>query len=1025
MIIDCATKVATTRRDGLVHTADMFIQRLLQRICYAFIVGIALCMIFLPDFNATRPVLFNKFSVNTLLWILTGIFFTLGIHAVIKRNKAKQLTYLSAAFFLFGVARYFVAVDISSPSHITKHLDKSFNDRTVIRGTVIRDIDDRRNFAYVDIKPDELIPEPGKKPPQVIKLTGKTGYIRAKIYPSIGDYYYQMSYGDRVDFDSVVLPPRTLTNPAGFDYRRYLRARNVYGSIPSIRYPGQIKYLGGSQLGLYHKVVQFSFNLRKRLLLTVRKTMPYPESAFLGGVSLGLRGGVPQNIRYEFQATGVAHVLALSGLHVGFIAALLYVLARIFRLRRKIRFFVIASGLFIFTLLTGATPATQRAALMFSLWLFFGDILNWKLYGAAKLTIPLSAFIILVLNPLWLPDASFILSFMAVWSLVYLTPPIQRILIEKRNSPIHDFVTFPLFTVLFGMTVIMFFVGILKSVYIAKLIFPPIVSIKPLSTYIPNWFCVPQSKVLYQPQFVVLSLFLWIAGIIVARLYRLSDRDIIDDFWYSPVGKGLLEFSCSQLAIQLGMMWPLSAAYFYRFPIAGFYANFFAIPLIGLIVQLGWIAGSLDVAFGWIKLPFVLLSATTLGELLSLIINAFNWVLCQMFLGMAKSWGAFVPYPFTEMFTTKDFIVWYGLCVAFMYHERIFSIIRDIFVRFRQAVVVVVLIVCVIGILLALPKKERGRNLRIVFFDPGFGNAILLTTPEGKNILVDGGPPGAAGWNFGQATICPTFTKYKINSVDLAILTSLNSGNIGGLYYVVNTFPTKKLILPFEPEIFKRKMSYQEFLSFINDWQYLYNPYQTYPMKLYLGYYNFSKLFEKSAAELSYAKQGKILYQEGGGDGLKIISFTPFENKLDGSRDDFNNNFTTVLKIIYGKKSILLPTQIASEGQEKLVNIYGKELKSDVLLLPKNGNPADFQPKFIKTVSPEISICQYGWSYEPGYFTESELGRTIRNYKKLGFEVLLTSKRGAVIYETDGKISKHSTIISEAVGDIEEGVAEF
>jgi len=972
--------------------SNINLQKFLTYICYSFLIGIAISMIFLQNLPYKK--------INFLFWIFTILFFLTGFHFKIRGKEAKTLFYLCLSFFLFGIIRYFNVADTSSKYHITKYLNESFNQKTIIRGTIIRDPDDRVEFCFIDVKPDEIITRTKNEPEKIIKLKGKTGYIRSKVYPGIGKYYFSMSYGDRIEINSAILAPRTLSNPAGFDYRKYLKARNVYATTPSLRYENQIKYLGPGELGFFDRIVQFSFKLRKRLLLTIRKTMPFPESAFLGGVTLGLRGGVPANVKYEFQATGVAHVLALSGLHVGFVAALLYIIAVIIRLKRKIRFIVISLGLLIFTLLTGATPATQRAALMFVTGLFFKDILDWSFGGSAQVTIPISAFIILLLNPLWLPDASFILSFMAVWSLVYVTPPIQRFLIEKKYDFIHNWITFPFFTVIFGMTIISLVFGILREAYIVKKFFPFFENIKQVQEYIPNWFYNPNSPILYKPQFFILSLVLWIAGVSTSLLYRMSGRDIVEDMWYSPIGKGLLSFTCSQLAIQIGMMWPLSAIYFYRFPIAGFYANFFAIPLIGWIVQLGWIAGLLDIMFGWIKLPIVMFSAKTLGELFSLLVNAFNWQLCQMFLGLAKTWAGLVPYPFTETFSTGNLVLWYSVVFLLILHKKIAGLAQAMYLRYKKMLFSFgLLILIIITFILFLPAQIKPKKMKVIFFDSGFGNAVFVETPSGKNILIDGGSDGSE-WNFGKTAIGATFSKYKIKHLDVGVITSFNPTNVGGFIYVIGAFPTKKIFLPIKKELFLENLTYHEFISKINDWRFLYNPYDLMPMKIYLSYYDFSKTLKRLKAELIVPKQNETIYEE---NDFKIISLTPFENMFEGSNNDFKNNYTIVLKIVWGEKSIILPTQIAQEGQKKLCEIYDNKLKSDIMLVPCNGSPDEFNSEFLEKVSPEFAVCQYGWSYEPGFFSEDSLKKTQEFYKNRGIKFLRTDKVGAVTFEIDRK----------------------
>ena len=96
------------------------------------------------------------------------------------------------------------------------------------------------------------------------------------------------------------------------------------------------------------------------------------------------------------------------------------------------------------------------------------------------------------------------------------------------------------------------------------------------------------------PSYAVLMPLLYIvsAGLYYGSLY-LKDSDLVDYFYRKTVWRGLMIFTCAQLAILIGMMWPLSAVYFQRFPISGSFANFLAIPLIGFIVQYGLVAASL------------------------------------------------------------------------------------------------------------------------------------------------------------------------------------------------------------------------------------------------------------------------------------------------------------------------------------------------------------------------------------------------------------------------------------------------
>lgn len=945
--------------------------KLFSIFCYFFILGIAI-----PTF------LYPHSIPKYLLYFFPSISVVLLIIPFIKRNNFIRFCLISVAGLTLGLWRYFSSIEVSPLYHITNFLNESREEKTIIIGTIIRDPDERERHTFIDIKPHEVQLDP-TNPYEIIKLKGKTGYIRAKVYPTIGLYYYKMSYGDKIKINSNIMLPFTRTNPAGYDYRKYLRARNVY-AFTSISTSHEIEYLG---VGEAHPFVKIAFMLRKRLLSTIRKTMPYPESAFLGAVTLGLRGGLPQRIREQFQSTGIAHVLALSGLHVGFIAILFYTISSLLRLPDIPRFIVVSFSLLLFTLLTGATPATQRAALMYSLWLFFRDVLKIKLWTASgRLTIPISAFIILFLNPLWLPDPSFSLSFMAVWSLIYITPVLEKILIYTKNKFIHNFISFPLFIVLVGMTSISFIGGMAKEVYLIKYFFRFFEKVGPLSTYFPEFFGIKQS------QFIFLTFTLWLCGVIIALVYYTNMRwevtkSIVDEMRYNPFLRACLTFMCAQIAIQLGMMWPLSSVYFYRFPIAGFYANFFAIPLIGAIVQLGWIAGLIDLFFSSLGLK-------SIAETISLVINAGNWNLCQAFLGIAKTWGELAPYPFVEMYSLKQLLLWYLLIFIFILHYRIYLFVKEIYLKHKQKLIITaVFLICGVLFFHIYVNYLAKKDLKICFLDVRLGQCVLVSTPKGKSILIDTGPYDF----FRTPDIGPTLSFYNIKRLDKLILTSLLPQSLGGSIYILENFYPKEVYLPPITKNFNANMTYLEFLDKTG---------QSKKLRSKILSKSFEIIYEllNKTKKVNFLEPHHIIHQE---NGLKIESLalpgkdTPLEKIF---------HFSVPIKITYKNTSLLIPSYIDSNIEIELVNFYGEKLKSQLILAANNAHPMANSQEFISYISPDLAVIQYGWSSFIS-IEEEKLNETIARYKDLNVKILNTKKTGAVMYSSNGEKYKIKTIL--------------
>lgn len=158
------------------------------------------------------------------------------------------------------------------------------------------------------------------------------------------------------------------------------------------------------------------------------------EKSVLATITVGYREAMDRNVRKRFSATGVAHLLAVSGFHVaivcGFLSFLLSILPRNEPFR-WIRYVVTVTLLWSFVAITGLAASAVRAALMLTLYL------TGRLLGrlAERYNIlAASAFCMLVYEPLYLFDIGFQLSYLAVFSILYFQPRLQQLM--KVRNPI-------------------------------------------------------------------------------------------------------------------------------------------------------------------------------------------------------------------------------------------------------------------------------------------------------------------------------------------------------------------------------------------------------------------------------------------------------------------------------------------------------------------------------------------------------------------------------------------------------------
>mgnify|MGYP000099990871 CR=1 FL=1 len=229
--------------------------------------------------------------------------------------------------------------------------------------------------------------------------------------------------GDWLELRASLLPPPAPAMPGAFDFQRQSYFKGLGGvgfSYGKVKLTGRAPDAGIDSLG-------FAFE-RLRGAIAARVAHSFRETA-VGGVATALmtgeRGEIPKDVIEDMRASGLAHLLAISGLHVGLIAGIVFFALRgglalvpSVALRYPIKKWAAVGALFAafgYAMLAGATVPTQRAFLMIAL------VLLAVLFDRRAVSMRLvawAAMAILLLSPESLLGASFQMSFSAVVGLV-------------------------------------------------------------------------------------------------------------------------------------------------------------------------------------------------------------------------------------------------------------------------------------------------------------------------------------------------------------------------------------------------------------------------------------------------------------------------------------------------------------------------------------------------------------------------------------------------------------------------------
>jgi len=233
-----------------------------------------------------------------------------------------------------------------------------------------------------------------------------------------------LRYGKHLTLTGVLRQPDTQRNPGGFDYRAYLARQNVSGII---YHQGLLDI--GEQSGFPPLRWIEALRLRTEQIIdnaySGLETPPTDvlHAKLLKAILLGKRSDVPSETLDIFRNSGTFHVLAVSGLHVGLVAMFCYIGLSVFRIPKKVLSFLTILAVLIYACLVGFRPSVFRASLMAILFLFAiiidreADLFN---------LLAVAALALLLLNPMQLWDVGFQLSFVAVASIVYFVPKMEK-----------------------------------------------------------------------------------------------------------------------------------------------------------------------------------------------------------------------------------------------------------------------------------------------------------------------------------------------------------------------------------------------------------------------------------------------------------------------------------------------------------------------------------------------------------------------------------------------------------------------
>ncbi len=254
---------------------------------------------------------------------------------------------------------------------------------------------------------------------------------------------------------------------------------------------------------------------------------------------------------------------------------------------------------------------------------------------------------------------------------------------------------------------------------------------------------------------------------------------------------------------------------------------------------------------------------------------------------------------------------------------------------------------------------NNARLLEVTFFDIGQGDSIFIETPEGHQILIDGGPSSAVLEKLAEEM------PFWDRTIDLIILTHPEHDHIAGLLEVLQRYKVEQILWT---GIKRNTAEYRK-------WQELIKKEEAEGAKIFIA--------QSDQRILTRNVLVNILY--------------PFDS-LEGQEVKNTNNSSIITRLVFGKKSFIFTGDAYKSIERELIE-KDITLNSDVLKVGHHGSKTSSSEEFIQAVSPEIAVIQCGKDNPYGH----PYPETLATLEKFGIKILRTDQNGDIKIVSDGK----------------------
>ena len=233
----------------------------------------------------------------------------------------------------------------------------------------------------------------------------------------------QLHYGDEIYSNKILQPIKNAGNPGEFNYERYA----IFQQAPYNVFLKEKDWvlLDEKNINPFKRCI---FSTRQYILSALQKNVSNDKSiiGIAEALLIGYTNDLDKDVAQAYTNTGVVHIIALSGMHLGLLYLILLWLCNAIPFVRRskiVKLFIILSCIWLFAFLTGASASVFRSAIVFTC-IAIGNTFDKR--SSIYNSLAASAFILLCCNPYFLWDVGFQLSYLAILSITIFQQPIYH-----------------------------------------------------------------------------------------------------------------------------------------------------------------------------------------------------------------------------------------------------------------------------------------------------------------------------------------------------------------------------------------------------------------------------------------------------------------------------------------------------------------------------------------------------------------------------------------------------------------------